>query len=497
MTFSDATNPTFPTAQEVAILTGTKTIVLTCNLPECVWKISDDSDTISVRTYVITEIYSYNRTFSLMRETSNGINYTTAHINIHAQINDSTFPTDSALLFPIIIVVLVILFATIAIINLICIILCMMKRRSTKTTKRPKPSGFPGYENMAERQSPQNEFIDLQVIQHPGNVYNEDTSLTGLDPDIEGNSTYANPYEKIPKEEGKKFVSVFIPINEFTTTYQQYMETETDEDSVFSVEFSYLKIHSKINTELENENSVILDSPYFDCSHVNASYINDCQFIACTHPTKETHRDFLQMIYQTEASMVIMLTTRKEKAKMIGDLSNRVCYWPKKDEPIHCEPFVTTLINSTETTTFIKHEICLENTLERKKHSFTQCISTIWNEDSTITETSSAVNLLNRILKQLQDNPTKSIIIHCKDGCSKTGIFLTAINSVKELTLRKTVNIFNTVKNLRRQRMKMVPTLVSIHCVVSLHEYIGGRNFTIYHAIYCTTMYSFSALHFQ
>ena len=192
MTFSDATNPTFPTAQEVAILTGTKTIVLTCNLPECVWKISDDSDTISVRTYVITEIYSYNRTFSLMRETSNGINYTTAHINIHAQINDSTFPTDSALLFPIIIVVLVILFATIAIINLICIILCMMKRRSTKTTKRPKPSGFPGYENMAERQSPQNEFIDLQVIQHPGNVYNEDTSLTGLDPDI-GNLNICSP----------------------------------------------------------------------------------------------------------------------------------------------------------------------------------------------------------------------------------------------------------------------------------------------------------------
>ena len=136
------------------------------------------------------------------------------------------------------------------------------------------------------------------------------------------------------------------------------METETDEDSVFSVEFSYLKIHSKINTELENENSVILDSPYFDCSHVNASYIYDCQFIACTHPTKETHRDFLQMIYQTEASMVIMLITRKEKAKMIEwDLLNIVfVIGLRKDEPIHCEPFVTTLINSTETTTFIKHE---------------------------------------------------------------------------------------------------------------------------------------------
>ena len=274
-----------------------------------------------------------------------------------------------------------------------------------------------------------------------------------------------------------------IPVNEFAIKYQQYVDSGIMQGSLFWMEYDILNEECEKSVDpvskeamtdknaLKNpiknilpfdENRVVLHSPHFDCNYTNSSWVESYQFIASIHPTKETHQDFLQMIYQTEASMVIMLTTRKEKAKIIGGVSNRVCYWPKKDEPSNCESFVSTLINSTETNAFIKQEISLENTQGGKKHSFSQVISPVWNEDSTITDMACIVNLLNRILKQLQDNPSKSIMIHCQDGISKTGVILTAINCVKEMTLKKTINIFNTVKNLRRQRMKMVPTLVSI-----------------------------------
>ena len=303
----------------------------------------------------------------------------------------------------------------------------------------------------------------------------------------ETDNTTSIPYERyVPMssvKEEKKFVPRFIPIKQFPATYQQYVASGIDKDSLFSVEFTSLNEESEINivpptTEaLESintnknpfknivpfdENRVLLDSQYFDCNYINASWVESYQFIATIHPTKATHRDFLQMVYQTEASMVVMLTTRREKAKIIGGVSNRVCYWPKKNEAIDCEPFVTTLINSTETTAFVKQEISLKNTLEGKEHTFTHCISSVWNEDSSVVEIPSAVALLIRILNQLRDDSSKSIIIHCEDGISKTGIILNAINSVKELTLKKTINIFNTVKNLRKQRMKMVPTLVSV-----------------------------------
>ena len=524
MTFSDANNPIFPSAQQVSILLGTTDVMLTCNLSECIWIVSNEASVITMQTYTISVITdSYNADISLMRMTDIGVAYSTAHISI-ISMNNETQPQLSIISVVVVILVLILIISLAAIAVLISIFIYFYVKKR-KTNKQPKPFVLtkeenPGCENLSEFHSHSKKYINLPAESNPQYVTIDETSMIPLESDIErkhreyanitNESTYTTPYEEINErnmkkdielnpipyekyvpmssvKEEKKFVSKSIPTKEFPATYQQYVASGIDKDSLFSLEFTTLNEDATINVEFEtdealkventaknplkhivpfDENRVVIQSLYFDCDYINASYIHENQFIASVHPTKETHRDFLQMIYQTEASMVIMLTTRKEKAKMIGGVSNRVCYWPKKDEPINCEPFVSTLINSTETNAFFKQEISLENTQGGKKHSFTQVISPIWNEDCTVVDMSSAVNLLSRILKQFQDDPTKSIIIHCQDGISKTGIVLTAICCVKELTLKKTINIFNTVKNLRRQRMKMVPTLVSIYYLV-------------------------------
>ena len=523
--FSDANNPIFPSAQQISILLGTTDVILTCSLSECIWMISNEASVITMQTYTIPTINdSYNVDISLMRITDMGVTYSTAHISIISVSNEAQ-PQLSSILVALVIFVLILIISLAAIAFLIPIFIYFyMKKR--KTNKQPKPSvstkdGYPGCENLSELHSPTKEYIDLPANSNPQYMTIDETSMIPLESENEqkhreyanimNELVYANTHVQISErntetdielnpivpyegyvsmssvKEGKKLVSKSIPTKEFPATYQQYVTSGIERDSLFSLEFTSLNEDTRINVELEtdealkventsknplkhiipfDENRVVIQSLFFDCDYINASYIHENQFIASIHPTKDTHRDFLQMIYQTEASMVIMLTTRKEKAKMIGGVSNRVCYWPKKDEPINCEPFVSTLINSTETNAFIKQEISLENTQGRKKHSFTQVISPVWNEDCTVVDMSSAVNLLSRILKQFQDDPSKSIIIHCQDGISKTGIVLTAISSVKELTMKKTINIFNTVKNLRRQRMKMVPTLVSIYYLV-------------------------------
>ena len=399
-------------------------------------------------------------------------------------------------------------------------------RRGQHNTKCSKISqsniigsgGCSGYENLAKIQSPAEEYIELSVNTNVAEYMTiDETSMLPLDIEtkvhnVEGpyysnlankhsdgnyeqikeNSEYmelnqSEPYERYTPmsavKEKTKFVAKYIPSKDFPATYQQYVISGMGIESLFSVEFQALNEESKKNIEPESdearkeqnmrknplknilpydENRVVLDSPYFECNYINASYINDFQFIASIHPTGDTLQDFLQMIYQTEASMVIMLTTRKEKAKIIGGVSNRVCYWPKKDKPLKCEPFITSLISSTETTAFVKQEISLKNTLEGKDHSFTHCISPIWNEDGTVVEMTLVVALLNRIMKQKQDSPNVPIIIHCTDGISQTGIIMTALNSIKEPNARKSIHIFNAVKNLRKQRNNMIPTLVSL-----------------------------------
>ena len=520
MTFSDDNNPMFPSAQEVLILTGTRYIVLNCSLPECIWKISDDSDVITNDSYIIPEITeSFSRTFSLLRMTSTGVSYNTAHIHIRAHSVTQSSSNSALLAAVIIVLIMVIILVTIAILIPLFIYFYVKKRN---TNKHSKPSVFtkrgdPGYENISKLHSSTKEYIALPTNSNPQYMTIDETSMIPLESEndqtqqeyanLKDDSTYTSPYDQISErnmktdielnpivpyeryvpmssvKEEKKFVSKFIPTEEFPATYQQYVASGTEKDSLFSVEFTHLNEDVRINVVLESdealkvenasknpikhivpfdENRVVLQSIYHNCDYINASYIHENQFIASIHPNKDTHQAFLQMIYQTEANMVIMLTTRREKAKMIGGVSSRVCYWPKKDEPVICEHFVSSLINSSETNAFIKQEISLENTLEGKKHSFTQVISPIWNEDSTVVDMAHVIHLLIRIVKQTHDDPTKSIIIHCEDGISKTGIILTAICSVKELTLKKTINIFNTVKNLRKQRMKTVPTLVSV-----------------------------------
>ena len=516
ITFSDSNNPIFPSPQQIGILVGTTDVILTCSLSECIWNISNEASVLNMQNYTIPAITdSYNANISLMRMTDADVNYTTAHISI---ISMRTQPRIVLVAVVILVLIMVIILAAIAILIPLSIYFYMKKR---KTNKRPKPSvlskdGFPGYENLSELHSPSKEYIDLPANSNRQYMTIDETSMIPFESENEqkhrvyanfkNEPTYANSYEEInerniktdielnsivlyenyvpisPVKKEKKFVQKSILTKEFPATYQQYVASGIDKDSLFSLEFTNLNEDVKINIELEtneaikventsknpikdtipfDENRIVLNSPYFDCNYINASYVNDYQFIATTHPTKETYRDFLQMIYQTRASMVIMLTTRKEKARIISGISNRVCYWPKKDEPTNCEPFETTLITSTETNAFIKQEISMKNTLESKEHTFIHCISPIWNEDSTVTDMTPILVLLNRILNQIKEDSSKSIIIHCQDGISKTGILLSRVNSVKELTHKKSINIFNSVKNLRRQRMKMVPTLVS------------------------------------
>ncbi|KAI6658957.1 RyPTPR4a [Oopsacas minuta] len=243
-------------------------------------------------------------------------------------------------------------------------------------------------------------------------------------------------------------------MNQFAATYKQYIESGIGKNSLLFVEFENLNEQSKKIEELEFEealkmentkniipfdsNRVVLNSIHFDCNYINASWLESHQFIATINPTKETHLDFLQMKYQTEASMVIMLTTRKEKAKILNGISNR--------------------------------EISLKNTLAGKEHSFTQCISPIWNEDGTVLD--SNTNIVSRIVKQKRDFPNKPFIIHCEDGITKTGILMTVVNTVEELNFRNSINIFNVVKNLLRQRMKIVPTLACYTtCYSLMNEY--------------------------
>ena len=284
--------------------------------------------------------------------------------------------------------------------------------------------------------------------------------------------------KQLPKQ---PITTSIIPAKIFIKTYRRYIEASTEDGSVIKDEFNQIKETSrqsfqdeiiegikpenKVKNPIEHtlpfeDNRVVLESPHIIGNYINASFIDSYQFIATMHPTSETLVDFLQMLYQTEASMVVMLASRKEKAKIIGGLSNRKAYWPREGMNLECHPFTTNTISTTDSNAFIKQELKLTHNVEKRHRTVMHCISAVWNEDNTASNLENVVALLIRIIKQKETAPLKPIIIHCADGISKTGVLLTIYSAVQELSQRKTINIHNAVKKLRRQRMQMVPTLV-------------------------------------
>ena len=476
--------------------------------------------TYNTSVYTISELLAtscfYEGEYSLIRVTSSGTTYTTA--NVYLQVIEIPIDSISLLPFIIFVVVVAIVVITVLVIVSICVIICVKKRKRRYSNTTQGKQQQEHSTSKLSRSKLHSDDIKLSRINPRDKEYSElpsnpdymtidETTMMPLDTDTE-RIEYANLSNKPtaimpqPKQTIKSQNKEYIPlsdieytpmsvvrvspesilVHEFAARYQQYVDSGVMRGSLFWMEYDILDEECQKNVDPVSkeamternasknpiqsivpfdENRVGLHSPHFACNYINASWIESYQFIATINPTKATHRDFLQMIYQTEASMVIMLTTRKEKAKIISGLSNRVCYWPKKDEPIECKPFVSTLINSTETNAFFKQEICLKDTLSNKEHSFTQYISPYWNEDGTIVENTFIVALLTRISKQIQENPSKPIIVHCQDGITKTGIVLTAMGCIKDITMIKTINISKVIKNLRKQRMKLVPALVS------------------------------------
>ena len=271
-----------------------------------------------------------------------------------------------------------------------------------------------------------------------------------------------------------------IPAEDFTNTYNSYLESDQEGYvSVFFQQFSELNYQCKKSFHLPTEaadnnpeknpigeivpfdyNRVVIYSPFFPCDYINASYHEGNQVITAIHPGANTLVDFLQMIYQTEAALVVMLATSKEKSKMLGNMSDRKAYWPNKDASLNVPPFEISVTNSEKSVALIKQTILLKNNSEQSERTFMQVISTAWNEKGETTDIQSIVILLNFIIKYKHENPSKPMIIHCQDGIGKTGIIYTVYQCIQEMREKGQIDIFHTIKRLRRERINFVPTLV-------------------------------------
>ncbi|KAI6650361.1 tyrosine-protein phosphatase non-receptor type 23 [Oopsacas minuta] len=227
---------------------------------------------------------------------------------------------------------------------------------------------------------------------------------------------------------------------------------------VFNIELEFEALNaetSEQNCEFD-VNNITLESPNFEGYTLNASYLYNANIIATIHPTRR--RDFLQLVYQSKCSLIVMLTSRLEQQSIIARTSEYVRYWP-----------VDEYTNEQEDT-LIEQEISLQHSVENNSISFKHIIFTGWDDNGDIEDISNVIKLLRIIQTHKEMNMNTRVIIHCNDGVTKTGILMTCYTALQDMEDRNCYNIEDIVRDLRQQRTNMLPTLTSYRACYRIME---------------------------
>ena len=279
------------------------------------------------------------------------------------------------------------------------------------------------------------------------------------------------------------YVDTSIAAIEFLATYQDLLQTDQDGgisflfEQYFELQYQCEKGFSldcsvaledrnisknPIKTSIPcNRNRVTLSSQDLPVDYINATYLDSYKFIVTINPIEDTLIDFLHMIYQTQASMVIMLTTPYELSEMVNGQSNRVPYWPNMPEILDVSPFLTEVLETEQCEGLIRNRLKMTNLIDDIECTFTQIISTSWNENDEITNLDEVICLLDLMQQEQEMAQQRPIILHCIDGIGKSGVVYTVYKSIESMQTRSFVDIFHLVKQLRNERMNFVPSLVS------------------------------------
>ena len=92
-----------------------------------------------------------------------------------------------------------------------------------------------------------------------------------------------------------------------------------------------------------------------------------------------------------------------------------------------------------------------------------------WPDHGVPANAISMVNFIKRVRKAHPYSSQDLLLVHCSAGVGRTGTFITLDSMMERIKAEDSINIFEFVTNLRKQRVLMVQTSVSLmhemaHC---------------------------------
>lgn len=197
-----------------------------------------------------------------------------------------------------------------------------------------------------------------------------------------------------------------------------------------------------------------------DSDYINASFIDGYkrkkEYIATQGPKPETCADFWHMILQCKCDKIIMLTQLTE-----GDKLKCHKYYPDYNDELIFDNITIKNLKDTNTDIYQRRELLItrENLAAKRKYKKTvlQYHFKKWPDHDCPQNTMDLIKFLTII--KTEKRSSAPIVIHCSAGVGRTGTLIALDVLIQKIKDEKKVNVFEVVKKLRQQRVKMVQTL--------------------------------------
>ncbi|KAJ8040649.1 Receptor-type tyrosine-protein phosphatase epsilon [Holothuria leucospilota] len=195
--------------------------------------------------------------------------------------------------------------------------------------------------------------------------------------------------------------------------------------------------------------------------YYNASYIKDhkgkIRFIAAQGPgSKYKVSDFWRMVWQEQVKTIVMLTDSNQAVN-----AGSAAYWPEKVKTTETYGELTVLgmeLTSSGTYTVRKMKV-LQND-DDKIHTVQQVQLHMWPFRGVPEDISDLIAVIKKV-KTLQGRDTAGpLLVHCSNGSGASGTFIAIYSLMDVLKESKSINVFDFVNNMRKDRMDMVQTRI-------------------------------------
>ncbi|KFB37699.1 AGAP011650-PA-like protein [Anopheles sinensis] len=282
------------------------------------------------------------------------------------------------------------------------------------------------------------------------------TQLSGRTPTEEPSDiplkNFPNQYDELFQSNREKVGKEFQAINYFCDTV--LVETVT----FFSARENERK-NRYVNILPFDSNRVLLDSEENEelnaNDYINASFVEGYkyqrEYIATQGPKENTCYDFWRMVLQYEIESIVMLTQPIDHDK------NKCCqYYPRFNQTVQYGDIQVKCTQEMNLSLYYKRLFLVSKGIQSKAVFHYHFLD--WPDHSCPASPADLIKF-SKIIRTERKSYAIPLVVHCSAGVGRTGTFIALDILLQRMQQEKKINVYDTVKRLRRQRVKMVQTL--------------------------------------